>query len=215
MLELVIFLGNHGREYAGNRHNAAWLLAEQLPFYTQLNWQKKFNGFFAALDRRELFNYRDSTRFPAGDNNSETEAQEKVVFLMPHTFMNRSGVAIKAAADFYRIKPQNILVIHDELELALGTAGLKFSGGLGGHNGLRSIKEMLGTADFWRYRIGIGRPEHRDISSWVLSDFSPEETPALEQVLDVSSRFFPSLLCTDPSVFIAEWKKNIIYSNKA
>jgi PTH1 family peptidyl-tRNA hydrolase len=102
--------------------------------------------------------------------------------------MNLSGDSVAAAAGFLNIKPENILVVHDELELPLGRWAFKFSGGLGGHNGLRSIKARLGTADFWRLRIGIGRPNHHDISGWVLSDFTPEDRELLAPVLEKCSR---------------------------
>lgn len=191
MIELVVFLGNFGSEYAGNRHNAAWQLASELSFYPALRWQKKFNGLFSTLDMENTKRY----------------------FLLPHTYMNRSGISARAAADFYKIKPENILIVHDELELALGMVGIKFSGGLGGHNGLRSLKEQFGTADFWRFRIGIGRPEHSDISGWVLSDFTAEEEPVMEEVLKKSSETFDKLLLQDPGTFLPEWnKKKLIQS---
>ena len=89
--------------------------------------------------------------------------------------MNLSGEAIADAAAFFKVKGEEILVVHDELELPVGTASLKWSGGLGGHNGLRSAKASLGTADFWRLRFGIGRPDHPDVAAYVLSDFTSDE----------------------------------------
>ncbi|MDR2101830.1 MAG: aminoacyl-tRNA hydrolase, partial [Treponema sp.] len=163
MIELVAFLGNPGETYAHNRHNAGWLLAERLPFFASLPWQRKYKGRYAPLD------------------------QPRVHLLMPETYMNLSGDSVYAAASFFKIPPEKILVVHDELELPLGTAALKFSGGLGGHNGLRSMKAKFGSADFWRLRIGIGRPNHDDISGWVLSDFDQSETPVLDQVLTAAS----------------------------
>lgn len=185
MIELVVFLGNFGKEYAGNRHNVAWQLVNELSIYSQLHWQKKFNGLYSMLEIENLKRY----------------------FLMPHTYMNRSGIAARAAVDFYKIKSENILIVHDELELPLGTVGVKFSGGLGGHNGLRSLKEQLGTADFWRFRIGIGRPEHSDISRWVLSDFTAEESPLIQEVLNKSTEVLNQLLLQDPGLLLPEWNK--------
>jgi PTH1 family peptidyl-tRNA hydrolase len=130
---------------------------------------------------------------------------------MPETYMNRSGDSVYAAASFFKIPPERILVVHDELELPLGTAGLKFSGGLGGHNGLRSVKGTLGTADFWRFRIGIGRPNHDDISGWVLSDFTPQERPPLDQVLAASAEALVRILAEGPETLLPEWHKKRIW----
>jgi PTH1 family peptidyl-tRNA hydrolase len=106
--------------------------------------------------------------------------------------MNLSGASVAETAAFYHIPPERILVVHDELELAPGSAVLKYGGGLGGHNGLRSIKSSLGSADFQRLRIGIGRPPGEkgvaDVSGWVLSDFSVEELPLLDAALDAALR---------------------------
>ncbi|MDR2768518.1 MAG: aminoacyl-tRNA hydrolase, partial [Treponema sp.] len=145
MLRLAVFLGNPGEQHRRNRHNAGRLLAEKLPFYKDLGWQKKFKGLFASASFAAL---------------AEGEAVE-MLLLRPETFMNLSGESVRAAAAFYRLAASSVIVVHDELELPLGTAGFKYGGGLGGHNGLRSIKECLGTADFWRLRVGIDRPAGR------------------------------------------------------
>jgi PTH1 family peptidyl-tRNA hydrolase len=126
---------------------------------------------------------------------------------MPETYMNLSGDSVYAAAAFFKIPRDRILVVHDELELPLGTAALKFSGGLGGHNGLRSMKANFGAADFWRLRIGIGRPDHDDISGWVLSDFDRAEWPLLDQVLDAAATALVRLLTEGPEALLPEWNK--------
>ena len=131
----------------------------------------------------------------------------KIQLLKPHTFMNLSGESIAEAASFYKIKPERILVVHDELELPAGTFGLKWSGGLGGHNGLRSAKACLGTADFWRLRFGIGRPVHDDVALWVLSDFSKDELPAMNAAFQGAAGLFEALLNEDPEKLLPEWKK--------
>jgi PTH1 family peptidyl-tRNA hydrolase len=184
LLQLISFLGNPGPEYAGNRHNAAWRLAERLPFSDSLEWRKKFKGRYAI--------------------------HEGVHFLKPETFMNLSGESIFAAAAFYKIKAENILIVHDELELPLGTGSLKFSGGLGGHNGLRSVKACFGTADFWRLRIGIGRPNHDDIYNWVLSDFSAAEEPLLNLSLEALGGALLRALHEGPDPLLPEWSKKKI-----
>jgi peptidyl-tRNA hydrolase, PTH1 family len=157
MIRLFAFLGNYGREYAGNRHNVAWQFLESLPFYGELRWERKFKGRFATR---------------------ETEAG-RVWILCPETFMNLSGDSAAELMRFYQIAPDELLAIHDELELPFGFFGLKLGGGLGGHNGLRSLEARLGTRDFARLRFGIGRPDHSDIAGYVLSDFSRDEEEKL------------------------------------
>lgn len=157
MIKLYAFLGNFGREYRGNRHNVAWQFLESLPFYDELRWERKFKGRFAAR---------------------ETETGRSWL-LMPETYMNLSGDSAAELMRFYQIAPGELLAIHDELEMAFGFVGLKMGGGLGGHNGLRSLEARLGTRDYARLRFGIGRPGHADIAGYVLSDFSAEERETL------------------------------------
>ncbi|MDR1418830.1 MAG: aminoacyl-tRNA hydrolase [Treponema sp.] len=199
MIELAVFLGNPGREYERNRHNAGRLLARRLPFYASLVWRKKYRGLYAAGDA-SLF---------AGDR-SVPGADRRVHFLMPETYMNLSGESAAEAASFFRIKAEDVIVVHDELELPLGTAAFKFAGGLGGHNGLRSMKAALDTAGFWRLRIGIGRPGHDDISGWVLSDFSAAEGETLEPVLAASARALAEALSLGPESLLPEWNRKKI-----
>jgi peptidyl-tRNA hydrolase, PTH1 family len=157
VIKLYAFLGNYGREYSGNRHNVAWQFLESLPYYGELRWERKFKGRFATR---------------------ETE-QGRTWILRPETFMNLSGDSAAELMRFYQILPGEILAVHDELEMAFGSFGLKMGGGLGGHNGLRSLEARLGTRDFARLRFGIGRPEHPDVAGYVLSDFGREEREAL------------------------------------
>jgi PTH1 family peptidyl-tRNA hydrolase len=220
MIELVAFLGNPGGEYGGNRHNAGWLLAQRLPFFSALNWRRKFKGRYASLESGGLRLYQkpaaepelpDLRTPPDGPPGPEFPGPpEKIHLLMPETYMNRSGDSVRAAASFFKIPPEHILVVHDELELPLGFAALKFSGGLGGHNGLRSMKAAFGTADFWRLRIGIGRPDHDHISDWVLSDFSAPEEPVLTQVLAASAEALVRSLRWGPDSLLPEWNKKKI-----
>jgi PTH1 family peptidyl-tRNA hydrolase len=157
----VIFLGNPGAEYEHTRHNAGRLLAA---IFSPI-CRKKFKGLFTSM--------------PLTLNNST----KSVYFLLPETYMNLSGESAAALLSFYSLEPENCLVVHDEIELPLGTVALKWSGGLGGHNGLRSLKARLGTADFWRLRIGVDRPPHDNIAAWVLSPFSSAEQDTLRQAL--------------------------------
>ncbi len=203
MIQLVAFLGNPGKEYEHNRHNAGWLLAEKLPFFNMLSWQQKFKGRYASLSAAQLQPFLP-------ENQEDALLSERVHFIMPETYMNLSGDSIREVANFFKIEPASLLVVHDEIELQPGTISLKFSGGLGGHNGLRSIKSNLGTADFWRLRIGIGRPDHPDIAAWVLSDFSPQEEEVLNTVLPESAMLLLKTLSMEPQNLLPEWNKKKI-----
>ncbi|MCR4939801.1 MAG: aminoacyl-tRNA hydrolase [Treponemataceae bacterium] len=188
-ISLVAFLGNVGDKYRNNRHNSAWLFCDSLPYAGSLVWHEKFKGHYAV---HEYDRYGE---------------KEQVFFLKPDTFMNLSGESIQALAAFYKIKPESILVVHDELELPCGTVSLKWSGGLGGHNGLRSTKEMLGTADFWRLRFGIGRPEHKDIAGYVLSDFTADERIILSQIFPQTAELLDKVFVKGPESQLDAWKK--------
>lgn len=161
MIRLFAFLGNLGAEHRGNRHNVAWHFLDSLSIFGDLRWERKFKGRFAAWEG------------PAG----------RVWLLMPETFMNLSGDSVAELMRFFQLQPAEVLAIHDELELPLGVYGFKMGGGLGGHNGLRSLEARLGTRDFARLRFGIGRPNHDDVAGYVLSDFSGEEREKLETVI--------------------------------
>ena len=185
MIKLIAFLGNYGKQYSGTRHNAAWIFAESLVNYSSLNWQKKFKGQFAT----------------------ESTSEGLIYYLKPETYMNLSGDSIGEIAHFYKIKPEEILVIHDELELPVGTMSLKWSGGLGGHNGLRSTKSNLGTQDFWRLRFGIGRPNHDDISGYVLSDFTKDERIILSQIFVIGEELINKIKNENPNNLLDKYKK--------
>lgn len=191
MIQLAAFLGNHGKKYENNRHNVAWLFAGSLSTVNSLSFAKKFKGVYAQEKNSVITDKRE----------------DPLYYLLPETFMNLSGESIAEISNFYKIKPENILVIHDELELPLGTVSLKWSGGLGGHNGLRSAKACLGTADFWRLRFGIGRPIHDDVASYVLSDFASDERICLTQIFPAAGELFNKLMINDPKTLEQGWKK--------
>ena len=124
--------------------------------------------------------------------------------------MNLSGESIIEVANFYKIKPDEILVIHDELELELGIVSFKWSGGLGGHNGLRSTKQVLNTPDFWRLRFGIGRPQNdkMSVADWVLSKFSDEQQEILQNVFSQTNFLLVKvLLSKNPADYLQSWGK--------
>lgn len=150
---LIIGLGNPGSKYHNTRHNIGWDVFEELSFANDLRWNDKFKGLYAIYQN--------------GD--------EKIYFLKPQTYMNLSGESAQLLMNFFKIPVENILVVHDELDLPFGTIAFKKGGGLAGHNGLKSIAAVLGTQEFRRVRVGIGRPIHGDVSNWVLSGYTGED----------------------------------------
>lgn len=171
-MKLIVGLGNPGREYAATRHNAgAWWvarLADQLG--VTLKADAKFHGLCARIGR--------------GDCESW--------LLNPQTYMNVSGRAVAALCRFYRIQPEQVLVVHDELDLPPGVSRLKLDGGLGGHNGLKDIVAHLGTREFWRLRIGIGHPgEKHAVVNYVLQPPRKEEAALIDTAINDSLEVWP------------------------
>ncbi|MCR5496089.1 MAG: aminoacyl-tRNA hydrolase [Treponema sp.] len=211
MIKLVAFLGNYGREYEKTRHNVAWQFEDSLAFANKLNWQSKFKGNFAAIEASDLAAWCAESGILAKKDGSPViipEEMTRVYFLKPETYMNLSGESIIEIANFYKIKAEETLVVHDELELPLGTVSLKWSGGLGGHNGLRSTKQVFGTADFWRLRFGLTKPNDRDIASYVLGKFTADQEIILSQIFPQTATLLAKVLFSkDPSKFIQEWGK--------
>lgn len=215
MIQLIAFLGNYGKEYEGTRHNVAWMFEEALCCSGRISWQNKFKGDFFSWDtdalvrtfvEKGILKARDSGELPIPD-----AAPKKIFFLKPLTYMNLSGDAIAEASHFYKIPASDILVVHDEIELPLGTVSLKWSGGLGGHNGLRSTKATLGTADFWRLRFGVGKPANGQVADYVLGHFTSDERISLSQIFDQAQECFAKVLTSkDPQRLIPAWGKKKI-----
>jgi len=152
---LVVGLGNPGREYASTRHNVGFMVVDELARRHGGSWRSKFSGEVADVRL-------DGAR---------------VALLKPQTYMNESGRSASAAAKFYKVDPEDLLAVHDEVDLDLRRMQARLGGGLAGHNGLRSLASALRTPEFLRLRIGVGRPERGDarpVSDWVLSPFEPE-----------------------------------------
>jgi PTH1 family peptidyl-tRNA hydrolase len=152
---LVAGLGNPGREYEHTRHNIGWLVADELARRHNGSFRSKFSGQLAEVR--------------VGDR--------KLALLKPETFMNVSGQSVGAAARFFKVRPDALLVVHDDVDLEPGRFQIRLGGGAAGHNGLRSIVSVLGTQDFLRLRIGVGRPgrgDRRPVADYVLSGFEPE-----------------------------------------
>jgi PTH1 family peptidyl-tRNA hydrolase len=161
---LIAGLGNPGPKYAANRHNVGFRCVERLGISLGLTFDK---------DQKHA-------RLALGDFDGR-----RVVLAKPQTFMNESGRAIVPLTRFYKVQLECLLVVYDDLDLPLGTVRLRPEGGSGGHKGMRSIIEHLGTRDFPRLRIGIGRPPGRmDPAAYVLQDFSADEEPLLEETLE-------------------------------
>ena len=212
MIQLVAFLGNYGSEYADTRHNVAWLFQDSLPFASEFSWSRKFKSDFFAADFTDLVSWLCDRGLlkKRGDGSLPLPAEHpsKVYFLKPLTYMNLSGEAIGEAARFYKIPAEDILVVHDEIELPLSIVSLKHGGGLGGHNGLRSAKAVLGTADFWRLRFGVGKPAGGDVAGYVLGAFSADERIVLSQVFMRTEEFFAELITSrEPQRLLSEWGK--------
>jgi PTH1 family peptidyl-tRNA hydrolase len=160
---LIVGLGNPGRQYADNRHNVGFQCLDRLAKAWGLSLSRRKHK--ALLAQGEIVGQR-------------------AVLAKPQTFMNLSGEAVKRLARFYQVPPENILVIYDDLDLPLGRIRLRPEGGSGGHKGMKSIIQHLGSNGFARLRVGIGRPTHGDPVDYVLSDFTSDEWTVIEEVYE-------------------------------
>ena len=153
---LVAGLGNPGREYERTRHNAGWMVLDELARRHGGSWRSRFSGSLAEVRLGDL----------------------RLALLKPETYMNDSGRSVGAAVRFFKVAPEQVLVVHDDVDLEAGRLQARAGGGLAGHNGLRSLAQHLGSQDFLRLRIGVGRPgrgDPRPVADWVLSPFAPDE----------------------------------------
>jgi len=149
---LIAGLGNPGQRHARDRHNVGWMVVDELARRAEVTFKSKFNGRLGE------------TRI----------GEAKLALLEPETFMNESGRSIAAAARYFKVAPEDVLVVHDDVDLELGRLQARPGGGLAGHNGLRSIAQSLGTPEFLRLRVGVGRPgrgDPREVSDYVLAPF--------------------------------------------
>ena len=178
MIKLFVGLGNPGPEYEATRHNAGfwWIDALARELGATLNPDRNYFGLMART----------------------TVNGNHVWLLEPQTYMNLSGKSVAALARFFKIQPQEILVAHDELDFAPGQVKLKRGGSHGGHNGLRDIHAQLGSADYWRLRIGIGHPgQKEEVPNWVLKKPAPDQRKLIEDSLIHALQASPALLAGD------------------
>ena len=155
---LVVGLGNPGREHARDRHNVGWMVVDELARRHGGSFRSKFSGQLAEI------------RVDGA----------KLALLKPETYMNLSGQSLGAAARFFKVEPERILAVHDEVDLEPARLQARLGGGLAGHNGLRSLRQTLGSEEFLRLRVGVGRPgrgDRRPVADYVLSPFEPDEDP--------------------------------------
>jgi PTH1 family peptidyl-tRNA hydrolase len=175
MIKLFVGLGNPGPEYESTRHNAGFWWIDELAreLKTTLVMDKGYHGLVART----------------------TVNGQTVWLLKPQTFMNLCGKSVASLAHFFKIQPQEILVVHDELDIVPGEAKLKLGGSHAGHNGLRDIHAQLGTDDYWRLRLGVGHPGVKsEVIHWVLKKPSLDHRIAIDQTIDRSLKAFPHLL---------------------
>jgi len=174
-IRLVVGLGNPGREYERTRHNAGYWLVERFAVSCGIAMRKDLK-YQALVGRHESGAW----------------------LLLPQTFMNASGRSVLMLAGFFRIVPEEILVVHDELDFAPGVAKLKQGGGIAGHNGLRDISQKIASHDYWRLRIGIGHPGDKDLGAdWVLQKPSAEDRTAIDESIDRALAVVPLCLAGD------------------
>lgn len=161
MIKLIAGLGNPGDKYAGTRHNIGFDVLDKLSDEFSLSFTEKYFGEYAEI------NYEG----------------EKIYFLKPMTFMNLSGKSIGALSSFYKILPNEILVIHDEMNIPYNTLKIRRGGSAGGHNGLKSIIDCLGSTEYPRLKMGIGKDSSKDTVSYVLGKFKPEEKQVYDEFI--------------------------------
>jgi peptidyl-tRNA hydrolase, PTH1 family len=177
-IKLIAGLGNPGRDYADTRHNAGFFFIDRLAEQCKVSLKNEAK-FFGKLARVPV-------------------PGKELWLLEPQTFMNRSGQGVGSLASFYKLRPEEILVVHDELDLPPGTVKIKFGGGVAGHNGLKDIAARLGSHDFWRMRIGIGHPGHADesdkVADYVLKRASREDQALIDDTIARGLAVFPEIV---------------------
>ncbi len=163
-MKLVVGLGNPGKEYKGTRHNVGFMILDN--YLGKVDWKTKMESYFY----------------------SEQINDEQIIFIKPITYMNLSGLAVKKIANFYKITPENILVIQDDLDMSLGTFKIKRNSSDGGHNGIKSIIKELGSNEFARLKIGISKSDNIPVDKYVLGKLTKKETENILKNSDVYNK---------------------------
>jgi PTH1 family peptidyl-tRNA hydrolase len=179
-IRLVVGLGNPGKEYERTRHNAGFWLVERFANANGVALRKdaKFKALVGRMDRKD--------------------APSPVWLLLPQSFMNLSGQPVHMLAGFFKIKPEEVLVVHDELDFPPGVVRLKQGGGIAGHNGLKDISQRLATHEYWRLRLGVGKPQPgREGADYVLERPPAEEKAAIDAAVDKALGVLPQMLAGD------------------
>jgi PTH1 family peptidyl-tRNA hydrolase len=165
---LICGLGNPGNEYKNTRHNLGFLIIEDISQKMDVSLKKGEGDYLIATTRH---------------------AGKKIFLIEPQSYMNKSGIPVQKVMNYYKIIPENFLIVHDDLDIDLGKVKLALNGGAGGHNGIRSVISQIGTKNFLRLKAGIGKPADKfPVDRWVLSQFSREETDIVKEVTDISSK---------------------------
>ena len=165
-MKMIVGLGNPGKEYENTRHNAGFIVIDNYAKRNNItSFRKKFNGLYAKF----------------------THNNENYILLKPLSYMNLSGTVVKRYASFFKIKPEDILVIHDDLDLPVGKIKIKFKGSSGGHNGIKNIIDNLKTEVFPHFKIGIGKDENIPYLNYVIGKFSKEDLDKINKILEFSS----------------------------
>ena len=178
MIKLFVGLGNPGPDYAATRHNAGFWWIDELAreLKVSLSMDKSYHGYMART----------------------TVGGQTIWLLQPQTFMNLSGKSVASLAKFFKIAPEEILVVHDELDITPGQMKVKFGGSHAGHNGLRDIHAQIGSADYWRLRIGVGHPGVKsEVINWVLKKPSLDHRIAIDQAITRSLKAVPDMISGD------------------
>ena len=183
-MKLIIGLGNKGQEYDNTRHNIGFRAIDKIVESLNLKFDKnKFDGLYTEIKING----------------------EKIIFLKPQKYMNLSGVVIKKYCDYFKIKINDILIIHDDMDIPIGSLKIKFKGTSGGHNGLKNIEENLGTKEYKRIKIGISRNNNININDYVLGKFSNEEKEVIEQIIELFPIIFNDYINLNFEKFMSKY----------
>ncbi len=203
---MVVGLGNPGAKYLMHRHNIGFMALDNFTA-----------GVGDLPSREERKSVTCRFKMEHGTQGDGRSGHEEILFVKPQTFMNKSGEAVRDLMHFYKTGPEKLIVVHDELEIPFGTIRLAKNRGAGGHNGIKSINEQLGTQDYIRIRLGVGRPPNpkMDVADWVLQNFSAEEAGNLTEILNAAGDAVESLIFDGYEKAATRFNKNFLSASAA